>query len=375
MSDLDQQLHDYARQLDAGAPTVTVEEVQQRRSGGSRRPVFVVAAAVVLVVAAVAGGVVLGGSEDAARVAADGALGEAVLVYADGGTLVRVELGTGTDHRRRLSGTESVMQLLVVGDTVVALVEPSHEPEASFVPEAIAIDLDLTDAPRPLGKSVILVRSVQPDRVWLWDGDWEGELREVTTDGETTATTPAPPGAPAAAIPDGFVIDLANYQLGTWNAAGQESTPLAREPQRSAHQLIAVHDSTIIWLGCDAALALPCGLHLTDADGGTRSLLLDWEAGRAHTGAVTRDGTTLAVILNGATPQLVLVDLHTAQVVLSRRLAARGAADAADPPSLVWVASDKCVAWTTDAGTSVDCPIDGSTIQVDTPPRTPLGGL
>lgn len=376
MSDLDHHLRDYAAHLEAAASPVTTDELRLRLPVAAHRRRFLAAAAVILVAAALTGAL-HALRDDRSEVTAGGSVSGTVLFYADAGSIVRHDLGTGNERRVALPHTTTVLKLLVVDDTLFALAG-STDNAGRVISEAVAVDLDLTGAPRSLGPSQILVPSLNRGRVWLWDGNWDGELREVDSHGTMTATTPAPSGFPFAAVPGGFVIDLPNYHLGVWDTAREGSRPLAAEPGRSSDQLVAVHDGTIIWLGCDDSAPVPCGLHVTEADGSRRTIVMEWNHENWSAGAVTTTGDTLAVITSEATPRLILVDLRLGRVLSQQVLTVEerpAPGGLGDQPELRWVANDRCIAWTSGSGTSVTCPGDESQGSVGTPPRTPIAGL
>lgn len=375
MSNLNHHLRDYAARLEAAALPVTTDELRRRLPVAAHRRRFLAAAAVILVAIALTGAL-YALRDDRSEVTAGESISGTVLFYADAGSIVRRDIGTGNERRVALPNTTTVLKLLVVDDTLFALAG-STDDAGSVISEAVAVDVDLTGVPRSLGPSQILVASLKRGSVWLWDGSWDGELRQVDPHGMVTARTPAPSGFPYAAVPGGFVIDLPNYHLGVWDTASGGSRPLAAEPGRSSHQLVAAHDGAIIWLGCDDSAPVPCGLHITEVDGGRRTIAMEWNHENWSAGAISREGDTLAIVTNEATPRLLLVDLNLGRVLSEQMLTVDerpAPGGLGDQPELRWVANDKCIAWTSGSGTSVNCPGDGSQASVGTPTRTPIAG-
>lgn len=376
MPDLEYQLRRYADHLETVAPPLSIDDIERSDPGSHRPKRLIVAAAVMITVALVAALELR--ADDESEVAAGTSVSAAVVFYADGDSLVRRDVGTGEERRTRLDGTQSVLDLLVVGDTLFALTEPAGH-DGNYTRQALAVDANLTGTPRPLGPSMVLLASVEPGRVWLWDGDWDGELREVDTTGNVTATTPTPSGFPFAAIPGGFVIDLPLYHLGAWNTDNATSSPLAAAAdERFQQQFLATHDTTMVWLGCDNDAVVPCGLHITDAGGRRRTIEVDWTIDLRAAGAISSDGDTLALVTGEAASNVFLIDLREGRILTEQtlltdeRLAPAGVGD---QPELAWVAEDECVAWTSVAGISLRCRDDGSTASILTPARTPIAGF
>lgn len=377
MPDLMEQLRGHAASLDTSAVPVTVDEITLR-APRRRRPARLVAVAAVAAMGMLAAVAVQVARRDAAEVKVVNTppqVEAAVLYYSDGATVVRHEVGTGEERRVLLPG---VTEMLVAGDTLfVTAFRPETDGSPFLTTDAFALAANFGQSPVALGESRILVRSLTPNRVWLWDGRWAGELREATPDGTVTATTPAPEVHPVAALPGGFVGD------GTvlWSIEHQEPTPVAEKPRRSPHMFIAATGRTVIWVGCDDdAPDVPdtCRLHLTDLDGDDRTILIDWGLWRdlaLPAGAVSGDGRTLALAFDKdeSHAQLLRIDLESARVLSAEQIPPTD--DDEYPFRLAWASGGRCIALTSVHATSVSltCP-DGSRATVRVPARTVIAG-
>jgi hypothetical protein len=202
--------------------------------------------------------------------------------------------------------------------------------------ETLAVPIDLSRQPVSLGKSVAVIGSIHPDRVWLL-GLTSGmaTVREVDLQGRVTTPPVALPvdWSPQAALDNGLLLtNSATFEV--WDPHSGRTTGVSPP---SALTLTA-DSRRVVWIsgfGCQVL----CATHIRDVMSGTEHVVYS-QAGTPFSAAFSPDGRKLALSLNIDGPStpggLLMVDSSTYATTLVP-IAAASSSQALWSPSGKWL--------------------------------------
>ncbi len=378
MPEVEERIRRYGSSLERASHSVVATEVlepgtaptRQRRGGPFAAGFVAAGVAVGLVVFSVV--LLRGGDEDPTTFGLRAPLLNTAVVYVDGASLVRVDLGDRAERRVSLSDERGILGVERIDNHLIV---QSQERTS----DVYLVDLRLIEQPRRLGKGVVVLPSRRTGYLWLWDGNWEGVTRELSFDGEERRQIPAPPGFPYAEVAGGFLVEGDGGGLSVWSPSTGTETPVAPAEGIPHLAVLDVVADTVAWQppGCAEApgevgfaAGVSCPIHFTNLATGNDRTTVE-SIGVVDAGALSPNATRFAALATspekvGSTPEsLLVVDLAT---MTSRTLTAVNNRENARVPrsSLAWTLNSECVLWTV-AGNELraNCIPNGEQMNLD----------